>query len=280
MKIRRPLLRYHGGKWRLAPWIIGNFPSHRVYVEPYGGAASVLIRKPRSYAEIYNDMDGEVVGLFRVLRNPAQARELVRLLKLTPFARDEFVQSYIIADDPIEQARRLITRSYMGFGSTLTGKWATGFRSDSNRSGTTPAHDWANFPQALEAIIGRLRGVVVENRPAIETIQAHDGPNTLHYIDPPYPFETRGERWAGNAYRYEMTDQEHRDMATVLHQVKGMVVLSGYGCPLYDDDLYPRWIRIARRAHVDGARERTEILWISPAADASRFPMFAGLPST
>jgi len=276
-KAKRPLLRYHGGKWRLAPWIIGNFPPHCVYVEPYGGAASVLIRKPRSYAEIYNELDGEVVNLFRVLRNPAQARELVRLLKLTPFARDEFEQSYILADDPIEQARRLVTRAYMGFGSTLTGKWATGFRSNSNRSGTTPAHDWANFPNALEAIIERLRGVVIENRPAIEVIQAHDGPSTLHYIDPPYPFETRGERWAGNAYRYEMTDQQHRELAGVLRQVKGMVVLSGYGGPLYDDELYSDWIRIARDAYADGARERTEILWISPAADNGRLPLLQAI---
>ena len=85
----RPLLRYHGGKWLLAPWIISHFPAHRVYVEPFGGAASVLIRKERSYAEVYNDLDSEVVNLFRVLR--AQPDDLVHAIELTPFARDEFV---------------------------------------------------------------------------------------------------------------------------------------------------------------------------------------------
>jgi len=109
----RPVLRYHGGKWRLASWIISHFPPHRVYVEPFGGAASVLLRKPRSYAEVYNDMDGEIVNVFRVLRDPARARELERVLRLTPFAREEFELSYIRDEDPIEQARRTIVRAFI-----------------------------------------------------------------------------------------------------------------------------------------------------------------------
>src|SRR3990167_11343170 len=102
----RPVMRYHGGKWRLAPWVIEHFPEHRVYTEAFGGGASVLMRKPRSYAEVYNDLDGEIVNVFRVLRDPSQARELERLLRLTPFARSEFETSYITDGDPLEQARR------------------------------------------------------------------------------------------------------------------------------------------------------------------------------
>jgi hypothetical protein len=78
----RPALRYHGGKWRLAPWIIGNFPPHRTYVEPYGGAASVLLRKRRCYAEVYNDLDSEIVNVFRVLRDTVEA--LAQLCRCKP----------------------------------------------------------------------------------------------------------------------------------------------------------------------------------------------------
>lgn len=262
----RPILRYHGGKWRLAPWIIAHFPPHRVYVEPYGGAASVLLRKPRSYAEVYNDLDGEIVNLFRVLRDPAQARELERLLRLTPFARAEFEQAYLSDGDPIEQARRAIARSFMGFGSDSLFQ-VSGFRANSNRSGTTPAHDWAHYPDVLPAMVERLRGVVIENRPASEVIRQHDSTTTLHYVDPPYVAQTRSYlRQAKYAYRFEMTDDDHRELASVLREAHGMVVISGYPCDLYDNELYPDWQRVERPAFADGARRRTEVLWLSPGA--------------
>lgn len=267
--ITRPVLRYHGGKFILAPWIIGFFPAHKIFTESYGGAASVLLRKERSYAEIYNDLDGEIVNLFRVLRNPAHARELVRLVGLTPFAREEFEESYLASGDPIEQARWTLTRSFMGFGSTVTGKWTTGFRSDSKRTGTTPAHDWMNYPSALEAIVERLRGVTIENRPAIQVITRHDSSDALHYVDPPYPTSTRGDRWAGKAYRYEMGDDDHRELAGVLHQVKGMVLISGYRCELYDE-LYQDWQRVDRDTYADGRRKRVESLWLSPRAQTAQ----------
>ncbi len=261
--IPRPVLRYHGGKWKLGKWINSHFPAHRVYVEPYGGAASVLLQKVRSYAEVYNDLDGEIVNMFRVLRDPAQARELVRLLKLTPFARSEFEVSYLSDGDPIEQARRTIIRSFMGFSSTLTGKWKTGFRSNSNRSGTTPAHDWRNYPQILEGIIERLRGVVIENKGALKVIKTHDGRQTLHYVDPPYPLDTRNERWGGAAYRHDMNDDGHRELAEVLTGLEGMVVLSSYPCNLYDE-LYAGWQQVSRDTYADGAIPRQEVLWLSP----------------
>lgn len=260
----RPVLRYHGGKWRLAPWIIQHFPPHRVYVEPFGGAASVLMRKPRSYAEVYNDLDGEIVNLFRVLRSD-RADELVRLLRLTPFARAEFVLSYEPDDDPVEQARRTVVRSFMGFGSNAHNQ-ATGFRSNSNRSHTTPAHDWRNYPDAMETMVERLRGVVIEHRDARYVIAQHDSPETLHYVDPPYPFGTRNR---GPDYAYEMSDDDHRALADVLRSVQGMVVLSGYACDLYDVELYPDWHRVEKTALADGARKRTEVLWLNEAA-ASR----------
>lgn len=268
----RPVLRYHGGKWLLAPWLLEHFPRHRVYVEPFGGAASVLVQKRRSYAEVYNDLDLEVVNVFRVLRDPSSAAELERLLRLTPFARAEFLEAYEPAADPVEWARRTVIRSFMGFGSAAVNRdHRTGFRSNSNRSGTTPARDWVNWPSRLRGFVERLQGVVLENRPALEVIPQHDTSSTLFYVDPPYPFETRSlPRGALSpfCYRHEMTDADHRALAQVLREVSGMVVLSGYPCPLYDEELFPDWQRVTRKALADGARERVEVLWMNAACVA------------
>lgn len=266
----RPLLRWHGGKWMLAPWIIDNLPPHRVYVEPFGGAASVLLRKPRSYGEVYNDLDDEVVGLFRVLRQPDAAARLLAELRATPFSRTEFLAAYEETDDPVENARRLIVRSFQGFGSDgFNRNQRTGFRANANRSGTTPAHDWTNYPDSLEILVRRVQGVVIENRPAIEIMLQHDGPDTLHYVDPPYLPETRstksrksGERY--HAYRHEMTAGDHEALLEVLVSLKGMVVLSGYPSPMYEAAL-AGWRRIERDALADGARPRTEVLWFNHA---------------
>lgn len=254
--MNRPLLRYHGGKWKLADWILSHMPPHRTYVEPYGGAASVLLQKARSYAEVYNDLDGEIVNLFRVCRESGEA--LCRAVELTPFARAEYAASRKPSDDPVEQARRTLIRSFMGFGSNAINR-SSGFRSNTTRSGTVPAADWRNFPGALRLIVDRLRGVVIENRPALEVITAHDGDETLFYIDPPYALETRDR---GKDYKYEMTEADHREMARALNGVNGMVIVSGYACELYDEDLFAGWHRVSRRAMADGARERTEVLWM------------------
>lgn len=254
----RPILRWHGGKWMLAPKLIKLFPAHRVYVEPFGGAASVLMRKPRSYAEVYNDLDDDVVNLFQVLRS-SDAPRLAELLRLTPFAETEFFAAYEDAADPVERARRLVIRSFMGFGSNGAHK-STGFRANSKRSGTTPAHDWRNYPAALAAIIERLQGVCIQHREGITVMVQHDGPETLHYVDPPYVFSTRTD--AAADYAHEMTDAQHAELLACLRKLKGAVVLSGYASPLYDEALKD-WHRIELSALADGAEKRTECVWMN-----------------
>lgn len=278
MSPTRPALRYHGGKWRLAPWITSRFPAHRIYVEAFGGGASVLLRKPRSYAEVYNDLDGEIVSFFRVLQSAEQSERLRDLLICTPFARGEFVQAYEKTDDPVERARRLLVRSFMGFGSDgHNDARMTGFRANSNRSGTTPARDWRNFPAQVPALHERMQGVIIENRPAIEVIRQHDGPETLFYLDPPYVFDTRAtcKNSDGKNYRHEMSDDDHRELADVLKSVQGMIVLSGYAGNLYDE-LYADWDREERQAHASGARIRTEVLWFNDAAKRHDLVSMAG----
>ncbi|MDR6421342.1 DNA adenine methylase [Paraburkholderia phenoliruptrix] len=258
MSVSRPMLRYHGGKFLLAEWVIEHFPRHRIYVEPFGGAGSVLLKKDRSYQDVYNDLDGEIVNLFRVVRE--RGAELVAALELTPYSRDEFATSYDVATDPVEQARRTVIRSFMGHGSNSHNR-PTGFRRHSRLSGTSPCNDWRNYPPALVEIVERLQGVVIENRDALGLIEEQDSPDTLFYLDPPYVMATRDK---GSDYRHEMTDGQHRDLAELLHRVKGMVVLSGYHSDLYNE-LYADWPFIDRAALADGARARTETLWLSPS---------------
>lgn len=258
LTVSRPVLRWHGGKWLLAPWIIQHMPAHRIYVEPFGGAASVLMRKPRSYAEVYNDLDDDVVNLFRVLRSN-RAGDLIDQLRLTPFAQEEFKAAYQPADCSVERARRMIVKSFMGFGSNGVHK-KTGFRSNSNRSGTTPARAWVNYPQALAAIVDRLSGVVVLNRDAMDVMSAHDGEQTLHYVDPPYVLSTRKD--AAADYAHEMTDVQHDELLAFLRTLKGRVIVSGYPSEQYDNAL-GGWRRVQRKALADGASPRTEVLWMN-----------------
>jgi DNA adenine methylase len=267
----RPVLRYHGGKWKLAEWILSYFPDHRIYVEPYGGGGSVLMQKPRSYAEVYNDLWDVVVNVFAVMRDPEKAAKLRTALELTPFSRTEFNGASSLKPScpgDVEVARLTILRSFSGFGSAATnGEYSTGFRCNSNRSGTTPAHDWVNYPSHIEAYVKRLKGVVIENKNALDVITQHDTPDTLFYVDPPYPLSTRNVARGNAAYACDMTDDDHRELAKCLRSVAGTVILSGYHCDLYDQELYADWVSAERLHLADGARERTEVLWMNKQLD-------------
>jgi DNA adenine methylase len=262
--VKRPILRYHGGKWKIAPWIISFLPSHKIYVELFGGGGSVLLRKPRAYSELYNDLDGEIVNLFKIARD--RGDELREKLILTPYSREEFILAYEPSDDPLEQARRTVARAFMGFasaaatqGKSYKGKNPlTGFRSNTNRAGTTTAHDWAHYPDALVGIIERLRGVVLENRNALDIIKIYDTEKTVFYADPPYLPSVRDY---GMDYKYEMTEEEHIQLAEKLNQVKGKVLISGYHSDLYNE-LYKGWIRREKNTYAEGANPRTEVLWM------------------
>lgn len=274
----RPVLRYHGGKFRLAQWVISHFPAHRVYIEPYGGAASVLMQKPRSPGEVYNDIDDELVGLFRVLRDPGTAAALQRRLSLTPFSRSEFRAAYATTDDPVERAARLVIRSFMGYGpdSAIRGS-VTGFRVAVSRQvdfmgarrkdggGQNSAIDWAGWPPVIPAFVQRLSCVVIENHDALKVMRTSDVADALHYVDPPYPISTRTRVGKSRGYRHEMTDQQHVDLAACLAGLNGMVVLSGYRCPLYDE-LFAGWHRFDQHHRGQQSKALVESLWLNAAA--------------
>lgn len=278
IKLRRPVMRYHGGKFRLAPRLIAHFPAHERYVEPYGGGAGVLLRKPRDgvKAEIYNDLDDEVVNVFQVLRDPALAARFKEQCELTPFARKEFLLAYepMPAGDPVERARRTVARSFMAYGTTHRRTSRTGFRASQIQRNSSSAADWSTWPAQIHAYVERLRGVVIECRPAIECIAQQDSPETLFYCDPPYPRSTRtslrGHGRKDGAYAFEMTDDDHRELALALRTIQGKAIVSGYACELYDDELYHGWKRVKLPTVADKAKPRTEVLWISPNARARR----------
>lgn len=262
----------------IAPWVVANLPPHTTYVEPFGGAASVLMRKPRSSVEVYNDLDDAVVNVFRVLRDRSAAAELARLVALTPWSRVEFEHAYEPTDDSIEWARRTLVKSFMGFGSSALVRTRTGFRATSSRNKVRDyADDWANYPAQIEYFAERFRAVTVEHREASKLIPVYDRPTTLFYVDPPYPHSTRSkvEGDGHNGYRFEMADDDHRALAGELRAIQGMVVLSGYACELYDVELFPDWQRVTKRARAQGqgsGTDRIEVLWLNERAAAALHP--------
>ncbi|MDP5208876.1 DNA adenine methylase [Microbulbifer sp. 2205BS26-8] len=268
--VRAPVIRYHGGKFRLAPWIVGFFPPHQLYTEAFGGAAGVLMRKVRSHGEVYNDLDEDITNLFRVLQQPDSNAHLRELLVLTPYARTEFKLSWEETADPVERARRTVIRAHLGFGSAGATKNNTGFRTDTRRRYSTAMQIWARYPDNLVAVLDRLQGVLIENRPAIEILEQHDSKDSLHFVDPPYLHDTR--KMGSVCYRHEMTRDDHRELLSALRNLQGMVVLNGYDSKLYQEAL-PDWRMYIKQVAASGGRgsvKRTEVLWLNPACEAGQ----------
>lgn len=271
MTVTAPALRYHGAKFRLAPWIMSFFPVHTCYVEPFGGAAGVLLQKERVYAEVYNDLDGAVVNFFQVLRDEKLRAQLLELLVLTPYARSEFEQAWEPTEDSLELARRLCIRAQMGFGSAGATKGHTGFRIDTKREYGTAQHLWANYPAAVSAAGKRMTGVLIENRPAIDVMKAHDAPATLHFVDPPYMHETRVMTGSRRTYKHELSTTDHIELLDTLLALEGFVVLSGYNSDTYHDKLVD-WEVSTTKSRISSGRGtavREEVVWINPACAAA-----------
>lgn len=261
-----PLLRYHGGKFKMADWIISHFSSHHTYVEPYGGGAAVLLSKLPSEIEVYNDIDEDIVNFFAVLRDPELANQLVQLLALTPYSRVEFLAAKKPHHCAVEKARRLVIRAQMGFGSTGATKPNTGFRLDTARTGSDIVTIWNRQPDLIRKAAERFKQVLIEKRPALTVIENHDRDDTLFYIDPPYVQDTR--KMCGDVYRYEMDDAQHEQLLIKLQTVKGKVILSGYDHPIYESYL-GHWQKKERSVAASGrlgSKAQTECLWINPQA--------------
>ena len=263
MNPTRPILKYHGGKFRIAKWVISHFPHHQVYVEPFCGAASVLMTKVPSTNEVLNDLSNRLINVFRILRNPKQAKLLMEQLRLTPCSEVEYLASREISEDPIEDARRTIVLSHQGHGGSSSGGrkksgWRRGARFDRQKSS---ADEWSEIHNYVMAWCDRLRRVFIESKDASAVIRQWDRPETLFYVDPPYVSDTRSAR-NKKIYDHEMDDDAHVALAKVLDSVGGKVVLSGYPSELYDR-LYGSWRRVERKAMAEKGKETIEVLWMN-----------------
>jgi DNA adenine methylase len=256
---------WYGGKFSHLNWLLPLLPQTTHYCEPFGGSAAVLLNREPSPVETYNDIDSEVVNFFRVLREEQEA--LIQAIGLTPFSREEFELAISqpaqdIAD--LERARRFFVRARQvrsGLAQTASsGRWANCLLTSRAGMGGAVSR-WLGSVEGLSEIVQRLLRVQIENAPAIDVIKRYDSEETFFYCDPPYAHGSRGD---DQAYSYEMTDEQHRELAHVLHNVRGKVALSGYHCDLMFE-LYPDWQYIQadpKNCHTS-KQLRTEVLWVN-----------------
>lgn len=237
----------------MANWIIEHFPKHRIYVEPFGGSAGVLLNKRRSNIEVYNDLNDDVVDFFKILRSE-RCDELIKVMALTPYSRTELKRCSSGSADPIEKARRFLARSFMSI--STDGDPKSGFRSAVKFP--SMAMDWRNYSVRMEVVKERLQGVIIENRDALTVMRTYDTKETLHYVDPPYMPSTRSK--AGRKYKYELTIDQHEELLHFLTELKGKVMVSGYEHSLYDSKLSD-WHRFAKGELTNTKKKRIEVIW-------------------
>ncbi|MFG7942920.1 DNA adenine methylase [Streptomyces cacaoi] len=266
---------YFGSKQRVARWMVSLLPEHQHYVEPFCGGLSVLLAKPPAAMETVNDLDGELMNMWQVLRD--RPTELIRACALTPHSRAELAVSHEPASDELEAARRTWSRLAQGRSGTLR---QTGWRHYIDPAGSTigmPGY-MAAYVDRLAAAAERLAGVSLECLPALDVIGKYGAADdVLLYVDPPYLGSTR----PSSNYRCEMRHEtDHRELAAALSACKATVVLSGYPSPLYDE-LYDGWHRYTQQTmtgNAKTAKDRTEVIWANRVL-AGQYDLFSEVPA-
>jgi DNA adenine methylase len=275
MSASKAPISWYGGKALLAERIAAMLPRHDTYVEPFGGAASLLFAKRRVTLEVYNDIDSGLVTFFRALRDNPQ--ELSRALTFTPYGREEFrdcLASWVQTENELERARRWYVRMRQAFGCSASRSW--GHERDGALSGGTRAASFASTIDELERFAQRLRGVQIEHLDWREVLRLYDGTGTCFYLDPPYHPETRSRMGRNHGYRHELSVRDHEQLvATVLH-LNASVLLSGYEHPDYRRLERGGFTRVEIPHHVSaasvGRRQTREVIWRRIADGHERTP--------
>lgn len=250
----KAVLKYPGAKNRIASWICDNMPSHKVYLEPFAGSLAVLFNKGRSHIETVNDLNGDIVNFFKVLRDYPE--ELKRAIELTPYSREEYRESYKDSIDCVEAARLYGVRCWMGFG--CSNLYMNGFKTGQQSNSPNPAKTWADMPEIIVQAAERLKGVQIECLPAVELIKRYDTADVFMYVDPPYLHGTR----KNYLYKYEMKDAEHIELLELLKNHPGKIMISGYENDLYNDML-SGWRKESIKTQAESGLKRTETIWMN-----------------
>lgn len=254
----KPILRWPGAKWRIADWIISQFPAHEVYVEPFFGSGAVFFRKPPSGTETINDIDGDVVNLFKVVRD--EAGSLCRAIEMTPYSRQEYQLSHDMAADSVERARRFLVRTWQAFGGKTSSN-AGGWAHDRTNTVFRPKY-WSQLPGRILDTVERLKHVQLECMDALELIPLYNRRGTLLYVDPPYLMSVRTQEH----YKHEFyKPEQHVKLLELCKQHKGYCIISSYENELYDTVLYG-WTKIRKQVQTNCAHTATECLYINPVS--------------
>lgn len=252
------ILKYPGGKWRVAEWIISHFPPHKVYCEPFFGSGAVFFKKSAAYIETINDVYGDIVNLFKVCRE--RPAELAAALELTPWAREEYINCYEIEGDEVERARRLLVRHHQSFGTTNSN--LNTWRNSQTYNSPRTAAQWSCLPEIVMQICGRLKQAQIENIDALTLIERYNDPNTLLYLDPPYLPELRKR----GMYKCEMTAEQHEQLLDLVLKSKSKICLSAYDSELYNEKL-KAWHTDEKLTTAQMGLHRTEKLYMNYEPD-------------
>ncbi len=259
----KAILKYPGGKWRIADWIISQFPTHKVYCEPFFGSGGVFFNKSPSAIETINDIDGNVVNLFKVCRE--RPAELAAALAFTPWAREEYISCYnMTVGNEIERARRTAVRFHQSYGTSNSSR--ASWRNVQTAGGPKVAAQWRELPEIVLNVCERLKDAQIENIDALTLIERYNHPDTLLYIDPPYLQSLRKH----NLYKHDMQDSRHIELLKLLKANKSKICLSAYDSKLYNDMLED-WYKVEKETIAQKGLHRTEKLYMNYAPDLMNF---------
>lgn len=251
----KSILKYPGAKWKVADWILGYIPEHKVYCEPFFGSGAVFFKKEPSYIETINDIDGNIVNLFRVCREQPEA--LAKAMEFTPFSREEFIDCYdMTVGDAVERARRTLVRYHQSFGTSNSSKKS--WRNVQTYGGPRVATAWNYLPGTILDCCERLKNAQIECVDAIKLLERYNSPDTLIYCDPPYLQTLRKK----NLYAHELSEDRHIEMLEILKQSKSKIILSGYDNELYNNKLSD-WRTDTKSTTVQMGLHRTEKIWMN-----------------